>query len=106
MTPLQIVIGITMAAAAIALVAWFARYKTGGADRRLQNMLRKAGVTPAIAASQDAEAIMKEVRRRCSRCQNEDVCERWLAGDERGASDFCPNAGVFEALARPADTGG
>ena len=106
MTPMQIVIGITMVAAAIALVVLFARYKTGGADRRLQNMLKQAGVNPAIAASKDAEAIMKEVRRRCSRCQNEDVCERWLAGDDTGASDFCPNAQVFEALARPADAGG
>jgi hypothetical protein len=35
---------------------------------------------------------MKEVRQRCRTCSTEDVCERWLAGEEAGENIFCPNA--------------
>jgi hypothetical protein len=100
MTVFHIVIAIIMVAVAIALVSWFARYRAAGAERRMTKMLKQAGVAPEIAASGEAEAIMKEVRRRCRRCQSEDVCERWLTGEKAGDNNFCPNARVFEALAR------
>jgi hypothetical protein len=99
MTPFQIVIAIVMVAVAITLVTLFKKYKAAGSERRMMEMLKQAGVDPEIAGSGDAETIMKEVRQRCSRCQTEDVCERWLAGEKSGDNEFCPNAGVFEVLA-------
>jgi hypothetical protein len=95
----QIVIAIVLAAIAIVLAWGYLRYKAAGADRRLQAMLEKAGVDPAVARSGDNESIMRDVRKRCRRCQTEDVCERWLAGAVEGDNEFCPNAGVFDVLA-------
>jgi hypothetical protein len=42
--------------------------------------------------------IIKEIRRRCHACATEDVCERWLSGEQKGDNDFCPNANVFTTL--------
>lgn len=95
----QILTAIILAALAIVLVWGYLRYKAAGSDRRLQAMLEKVGVDRTIAESRDNEAIMKEVRSRCGRCQTEDVCERWLAGAVEGDNEFCPNAGIFEVLA-------
>ena len=44
MTPLQMAIGITMAAAAIALVAWFTRYNAGGTDPRQRFLSQRASL--------------------------------------------------------------
>jgi len=66
----------------------------------MMQMLQYAGLDPKIATRGDTKAIIKEVRRRCRRCQSEDLCRRWLAGEERGENDFCPNAQVFKELER------
>ncbi len=72
----------------------------------MTSMLESVGLDPAIALSDQPDTVlddaivaaMKDVRRRCQTCTTEDVCERWLAGEEDGDNDFCPNARVFDAL--------
>ena len=86
--------------AAIVLVVWFLNYKTGSSEKRMLRMLQSAGLDPEIAIQGDTESIIREVRRRCRKCQAEDLCERWLAGLEEGDNYFCPNAQVFEELKR------
>ena len=85
---------------AVVLVVWFLRYKAGGSERRMMRMMQHYGLDPEIARKRDPESIVKEIRSRCRRCQSEGHCERWLEGKEAGGSGFCPNAEVFEALAR------
>ncbi len=93
-------IAIFMVLVAVLLVAWFLRYKSGSSERRMMRMMQHYGLDPQIARQGDAEAIIKEVRRRCNKCQSEGYCERWLDGKEGGDSGFCPNARVFEELTR------
>jgi hypothetical protein len=64
----------------------------------MRMMLESVGLNPEIAMSGEIPTIMKEVRQRCQHCATEDVCERWLKGNEEGDNAFCPNANVFEAL--------
>ena len=97
---------IALIAVAATAVAWFLRYKAHASDRRLVGMLKHAGVNPAITESNDAAAIIREIRRRCRRCQSEDVCQRWLAGGRVGGNDFCPNAQALELLAHAVHTPG
>jgi hypothetical protein len=85
--------------AAIALVTWFLKYKASRSERRMMKMLLNVGVDPEIIDEGDQEAIMHAVRKRCRRCQAEDECERWLAGEVEGGNVFCPNANIFESLA-------
>ena len=96
----DISIAIILVVVAIALVAWFLKYKAGTSERRMKEMLQRAGLDPEIATQVDSESIIREVRRRCRKCQSEDLCERWLAGEEGGDNAFCPNAEVFEELNR------
>ena len=96
----DISIAIILVVVAIALVVWFLRYKAGTSERRMKEMLQRAGLDPEIATQADSESIIREVRRRCRKCQSEDLCERWLAGEEGGDNVFCPNAQVFEELNR------
>ncbi len=96
----DISIAIILAAVAIALVTWFLRYKAGTSERRMKEMLQRVGLDPEIANLVDSESIIREVRRRCRKCQSEDLCERWLAGEEGGDNIFCPNAQFFEELNR------
>ena len=96
----DISIAIILVVVAIALVAWFLKYKAGTSERRMKEMLQRAGLDPEIAIQDDSESIIREVRRRCRKCQSEDICERWLAGEEGGDNAFCPNAQVFEELNR------
>ena len=95
----QVVLGLVLAAIAIFLVLRFLKFKAAGANRRLQSMLARAGVDPRVARSGNTESITKEIRARCARCQNEDVCERWLAGTVQGGNEFCPNAALLNTLA-------
>jgi hypothetical protein len=108
MTPnlFQFLVAIVMVAVAIFLVSRYLKFKAAGSDRRLRGMLERAGLDPEIARTGDADALRKEIRRRCSRCQAEDVCERWLAGELEGGNEFCPNAGLLDALAKTARTRG
>ncbi len=100
MSLIQIIAAIFMVSTAIALVVTFRKYKDAASERRMVSMLERVGLDPAIASSGDNEAIMKEIRQRCQTCATEDVCERWLADDEDGDNDFCPNAKVIDAMQR------
>lgn len=95
----HIALALVLAAIAILLVLSFLKYKAAGSNRRLQGMLEQAGVDPQLARSGSSESIAKEIRARCARCQNEDVCETWLDGPKRGGNEFCPNAATLNAWA-------
>lgn len=88
------------------LVVWIRRYMAAGSERRMLRMLDRLGVDPAVAASGDKAAIMAAVRSRCRQCQSEALCERWLAGQETGGNEFCPNAEVFEMLGKKGQVAG
>lgn len=103
-TIFEISVAIVMVAVVVALIVWIRRYMAGASERRLMSMLQHAGVDPEIATQRDTEAIMKEIRLRCRKCQSEALCERWLAGEEKGENVFCPNAQVFEMLARTTES--
>ncbi len=91
---------IVMVTVSIALLVWFLRYLGATSERRLMRMLKRAGVNPEIAAQDDTEGIIKDVRSRCRKCRFEDLCERWLAGEVEGENTFCPNARIFSILTR------
>jgi hypothetical protein len=95
---IQAIAAIAMVGVAFALVFAYRRYLAVNSERRMRAMLKSVGLDPAIATSGDMETIMKEVRQRCRSCASEDVCERWLAGNEEGDNAFCPNSKVFEEL--------
>ncbi|MDH3819582.1 MAG: DUF6455 family protein [Gammaproteobacteria bacterium] len=98
MSLIQIIAAIAMAGTAVALVLGFWQYLGANSERRMRMMLESVGLNPEIAMSGEIPTIMKEVRQRCQHCATEDVCERWLKGNEEGDNAFCPNANVFEAL--------
>ena len=97
-TLFEIGVAIVMMAVTIALIVSLSKYMAAASARRMMHMLARAGVDPEVARSGDAEAIMRDVRGRCSRCRSEDLCERWLVGKVEGDNDFCPNAPIFRAL--------
>ena len=94
----QIIAAMAMLGVGIALVFAYRRYLAAQSERRMRSMLESVGLDPEIASIGGIETIMGEVRQRCSTCSSEDVCERWLAGDEEGDNAFCPNARVFEVF--------
>lgn len=96
-------IGLTVLMLAVGgfLLVWFWRYRAAGTQRRMAQMLARAGVAPEMISGGDVEAIKKDLRRRCSTCNAEDLCERWLAGEAEGESGFCPNEEIIRSLARP-----
>ena len=94
----QILSAIAMAGIAFVLFYAYRRYLATNSERRMREMLESVGLDPAIATGSDMQTIMKEVRNRCQTCGSETVCERWLAGDEKGGNEFCPNSKVFETL--------
>jgi hypothetical protein len=103
MSPILIEISIAflIVAVCVALVVWIARNSGAASERRMMGMLKRAGVDPEVATGSDATAIIKEVRRRCRRCESEDLCDRWLEGKVvKGGNSFCPNARIFRNLAR------
>jgi hypothetical protein len=93
-----------MVAVSVALVVWIRRYMAAASERRMMSMMKRAGLDPEIGKHGDTEAIIKEVR--CRRCQSEDLCERWLAREEKGGNIFCPNARVFDMLTRTIESTG
>lgn len=101
--PNELLIAFLLLLAAILAVILFMRYKRSNTERRMMSMLERQGLDPEIAREGDTKAIVDAVRQRCSRCQSEAVCERWLAGETGGENDFCPNAEVFKALGAKAD---
>ena len=98
MSMTQIIAAIVMIGIAVTLFYAYRRFLAVNSDRRMRQMLQSVGLDPEIAAGGNTELIMKEVRQRCKSCTTEDVCERWLKGDEKGDNDFCPNSMVFETL--------
>jgi hypothetical protein len=98
----QFIIAAVLVVAGAVLVALFLRYKAGRSERRMMQMLQSTGVDSGQLESADTDTIIKAVRQRCRKCQSEDLCERWLAGEEQGDNDFCPNAQVFEELKQAA----
>ena len=94
----QAFVGVSMIIVALILVYAIRSYMASTSERRMTSMLERVGIDPAIAATGDSAQIVKEIRRRCHTCATEDVCERWLSGEEKGSNDFCPNASVFATL--------
>ncbi len=106
MSLFQIIAAAVMVGVAFTLFVAIRRYMAAASERRMMRMLERVGLDPAIVLSGDTQATMKEIRQRCRSCTSEDVCERWLAGDEVGENVFCPNAKVFETLKRTIDATG
>ncbi len=100
MNPTMFEIGVAMfmVAVSVALVVWFLRYTAAASGRRMMHMLTRAGVDPEVARQGDTEAIIEDVRSRCSKCRFENLCDRWLAGTVEGDNSFCPNAQIFRLL--------
>ena len=103
MSLFQIVAAVLMVGVAFALIIIFRRYRITASERRMVSMLERIGIDPDIVSSADKETIMREIRQRCRSCASEDVCERWLTGNEAGENVFCPNAKVFQTLKRTID---
>lgn len=98
MSLIQVIAALAMAAITVALVLSYRRYLAKNSERRMRIMLESIGLDPAIAMSGEVPTIMKEVRQRCRHCASEDVCERWLSGNDGGDNSFCPNAEVFATI--------
>jgi len=96
----QFLAAISMAGAAIVFVILFRHYLAVNSERRMRAMLENVGVDPEVASLSSIDNIMSAVRKRCQSCKSESLCERWLAGEETGDNDFCPNARVFEILGK------
>lgn len=100
-TPNELLTALVMLLGVVALLLFFLWYKRSNTERRLRSMLERQGLDPRMVRQGDTKAILDAIRQRCSRCQTEAVCERWLAGDIEGDNDFCPNAQVIKSLAEP-----
>lgn len=94
----QFLAAVAMIGAAIGFIFLFRHYLAVNSERRMRAMLENVGVDPEVASLSGIETIMSEVRNRCQSCKSESLCERWLAGEEAGDNEFCPNARVFEIL--------
>ena len=65
-------------------------------QRLFNRMLARIGVAPAQLADR---ATRNELMWRCTACQVDKTCRRWLdAGRTRGYEAFCPNASAFKRL--------
>ncbi len=99
----QISIAIIMLAVTVAMIAWFYRNKANHSLRRRTRMMTRIGLDPETT-DQQTLATMKAVTARCSVCNCEDYCERWLDGEVDGSNDFCPNAQTFQHLKLSAES--
>ncbi len=104
-TMFEITIAIIMLVISVVMLVGINRYLAAASTSRMTDMMRRLALDPGIGTNGDSrtEAIMKEVRQRCRKCQAEDVCERWLLGEIKGRNSFCPNAHIFRMLARTAE---
>ncbi len=85
----------------VSTIACIGRYMNTGSEKRMREILRRMDVGPEIAIYGNTEAVIKEMRRRCRSCENECLCDRWIAGEVvKGGISFCPNARMFRNLAR------
>jgi len=94
----QVFAAIMMVGVAVILFLAVRSYMAANTERRMTSMLERVGIDPVIASTGDNAQIISEIRKRCQTCSTEDVCERWLAGEDKGDNDFCPNATVFATL--------
>lgn len=84
----------------VSMISCSRSYMNTGSEKRMREMLKRAGVDSEIDINGNTEAVIKEMRRRCRSCENEDLCDRWLAGYVvKGGISFCPNARMFRNLA-------
>jgi len=102
----QVLAAIAMVGVGLALVFGYRFYLAQNSERRMLSMLDSLGLDSGIASNEELSTIMGEVRERCQSCTTEDVCERWLKGEEEGDNAFCPNAKVFEILNKYSGTAG
>ena len=98
----EIMVAVLMVAMSVILVMGIRTYMAAASERRMMRMLTSVGLDPEIATLRETEAIMKEVRSRCQKCQKEGLCENWLAGEVKEDNIFCPNARVFDLLQKTA----
>lgn len=70
--------------------------------QRMDDMMRRLGVDPALAARLDEGQAFARARVVCLVCPFAEACGRWLHQDAAVSEPpaFCPNAGFFTA-ARP-----
>lgn len=94
----QFLAALVMLGVAVVLVVGYRKYLQANSERRMRAMLESVGLDPEIADIGGIETIMSEVRQRCASCNAETVCEQWLASEDKGENDFCPNKRVFEIL--------
>ncbi|MDX2412403.1 MAG: DUF6455 family protein [Woeseiaceae bacterium] len=99
----QTIVAIVMVGLSLALIIGYRAYLASNSERRMLSMLDSLGLDPEIASSGELNTIMGEARKRCEACTTEDVCERWLRGDEEGDNAFCPNKRVFDILSKYKD---
>jgi len=97
----QATLALVLLAVAVVLVTWFLWDKRRHSLSRMNRMMTHIGLDPDVT-DEETLATMKAVTARCSTCNGEDVCERWLKGEEAGDNGFCPNAQTFEGLKRTA----
>lgn len=94
----QILAAIVLLGLGLALVIGYRAYLVRNSERRMLSMIDSLGLDSDIASVAKYGPVMGEVRQRCRHCTAEDVCERWLRGEEEGDNAFCPNARVFNTL--------
>lgn len=82
-------------------VAVFRWRRSQAVRRRVLRMMLTCGIDEHTAQNADAllDLDMRAVRRRCRRCPEPQVCERWLNGAAVPDNTFCPNAPQFAAAA-------
>lgn len=104
----EISVTIIMLVISVAMLVGFNKYLAAASTSRMTDMMKRLALDPGIGTNGDprTEAIMKEVRQRCRKCQAEDVCERWLLGEIKGRNSFCPNARIFRILVKTAGHAG
>ncbi len=103
-TIFEISVAIIMLVVSVTMLLRFKKYRAAASTSRMIDMMSYFALDPEIRTNDDpqTEAIMKEVRQRCRKCQAKDVCEKWLVGKVHGRNTFCSNARTFRMLARTA----
>ena len=91
-----------MVGVSVALIVWFLRDMAAASERRMMNMMTRAGGDGDVAKDGGTVAIARDVWSRCRRCRSEGLCDRWLAGSVEGDNSFCPNAQLFRTLTKAA----
>lgn len=94
-----------MLVVSVTMLLWLKRYRAAASASRMTDMMSYYALDPKIGINgvPRTEAIMKEVRQRCRKCQAKYMCEKWLDGKVEGRNTFCPNARTFRLLARTAN---